>query len=86
MRFFFFRLGKVSDFRFCFYHLMIEADVYSNWVLVGCLFFFFFENTFGLGLLGICLGLMLSFFFFWACSITKIFFFSNSLLQFFFFF
>ena len=60
--------------------------MYSNWVLVGCLFFFFFENTFGLGLLGICLGLMLSFFFFGACSITKIFFFSNSLLHFFFFF
>ena len=46
MRFFlfFFRLGKVSDFRFCFYHLMIEADMYSYWVLVGWLvdFFFFF--------------------------------------------
>ena len=38
--------------------------MYSNWVLVGCLFFFFFENTFGLGLLGICLGLKLGFFFF----------------------
>ena len=32
MRFFFFRLGKVFDFRFCFYHLMIEADMYSYWV------------------------------------------------------
>ena len=78
---FFFRLGKASDFRFCFYHLMIEADAYSYWVLVGCFFFFFFENTFGLGLLGICLGLMLGFFLGFLCY--NIFFFSNSLLQFF---
>ena len=67
MRFFFFRLGKVSDFRFCFYHLMIEANAYLYFVwgfaiLVGWVFFFF-ENTFGLGLLGICLGLKLGFFF-----------------------
>ena len=47
MRFFFFRLGKVSDFRFCFYHLMIEANEYLYFVLgfavlVGWVFFFFF--------------------------------------------
>ena len=47
MRFFFFRLGKVSDFRFCFYHLMIEANAYLYFVLdfailVGWAFFFFF--------------------------------------------
>ena len=47
MRFFlfFFRLGKVSDFRFCFYHLMIEADAYLYFVLgfaISVFFFFFF--------------------------------------------
>ena len=49
MRFFlfFFRLGKVSDFRFCFYHLVIEADAYLYFVLgfavlVGWLVGFFF--------------------------------------------
>ena len=51
MRFFlfFFRLGKVSDFRFCFYHLMIEADMYSYWVLVGWSVDFFFFLRIRLG-------------------------------------
>ena len=42
MRFFFFRLRKISDFRFCFYHLMIEADAYLYWVSPFWLVFFFF--------------------------------------------
>ena len=52
MRFFFFRLGKVSDFRFCFYHLMIEVNTYLYFVLgfavlVGWVFFFFLRIRLG---------------------------------------
>ena len=75
--FFFFRLGKVSNFRFCFYLLMIEADAYLNFVLgfavlVGWFFFFFWEYVW-VGHVGYLFRIEVRLFF-WACSVTNFYF------------